>query len=80
MSRIRKGDLVQLSFRDHAEGTDHFEFTTYGRVQSQTRLAIVVCCWQYADTKKPVCAEDANVIVHTILKSTITRIQKLVPV
>lgn len=76
--RIRKGDLVQITFLDHAEGNDHFEFTTYGRVLSQTKDAIVVCGWQYSDLKKTVDPHDGNVIVHTILKVAITDIAKLV--
>ena len=79
MTKIRKGDLAQITVRDHAEGNDHFVFTTYGRVMSQTKHAIVICGWQYADTKKPVCPHDTNVIVHTILKVAITKIVKLVP-
>ena len=79
MNRIRKGDLAQITFLDHAEGNDHFEFTTYGRVLSQTKQVIVICGWQYSDLKRPVDPHDGNVIVHTILKVAITRIVKLVP-
>jgi len=76
--KIRKGDIAQITFLDHAEGSDHFEFTTYGRVMSQTKQAIVICSWQYSDTKQPVDPHDANVIVHTILKVAITKLVKLV--
>lgn len=75
--RVRKGDIIQITFLDHAEGNDHFEFTTFGRVLSQNKQAIVVCNWEYADTKQPADPHDSNVIMHTILKVAITRIVKL---
>jgi hypothetical protein len=78
--KVRKGDIVQVTFLDHAEGNDHFEFTTYGRILSQNKDAIVICSWQYSDTKEPVDPHDANVILHTILKVAITRITKLVAI
>ena len=77
--KIRKGDIIAITFLDHAAGNDHFEFTTYGRVVSQTKQAIVICGWQYSDTKQPVDPHDDNVIVHTILKVAITKLVKLVP-
>ena len=79
MNKTRKGDIIAITFLDHAAGNDHFEFTTYGRVVSQTKQAIVICGWQYSDTKQPVDPHDDNVIVHTILKVAITRLVKLVP-
>lgn len=79
MTKIRKGDIIAITFLDHAAGNDHFEFTTYGRVVSQTSQAIVICGWHYSDTKQPVDPHDDNVIVHTILKVAITKIVKLVP-
>ncbi len=77
---IRKGDIILVTFFDHAEGTDHFEFTTYGRVLSQSKLSIVICGWHYSDLKKAASVDDSNVIVHTILKSTITKIKRLVAI
>jgi hypothetical protein len=79
MNKTRKGDIIAITFLDHAAGNDHFEFTTYGRVVSQTMQAIVICGWQYSDTKQPVDPHDDNVIVHTILKVAITKLVKLVP-
>lgn len=79
MTRIRKGDLAQITFMDHAEGNDFFEFTTYGRVLSQTKHTIVICGWQYSDLRREVDPHDSNVILHTILKVAITEIVKLVP-
>ena len=76
--KVRKGDIAQITFLDHAEGNDHFEFTTYGRVLSQSKDAIVICGWQYSDIKEPVDPHDGNVIVHTILKVAITEVFKLV--
>jgi len=75
--KIRKGDIIAITFLDHAAGNEHFEFVTYGRVISQTNLAIVVCGWSYSDLKIPIDPHDSNVIVHTILKSAITRMVKL---
>lgn len=75
---VRKGDIIEIAFRDHAEGTDHFHFRTWGQVVSQTRLAIVVRAWDYEDGTLDGCdPHDGNVIVHTILKSTVTRLVKL---
>jgi hypothetical protein len=78
IQQVRKGDLIEVSFRDHAEGTDHFHFTTWGRVISQTKLAIVVCGWNYETPTQEIDPHDSNVIVHTILKSTITSMFRLV--
>lgn len=77
--KVRKGDIVQVTFLDHAEGSDHFEFTTYGRILSQNKDAIVICSWHYSDTKQAVDPHDSNVILHTILKVAITQIMKLYP-
>ena len=74
--KCRKGDLVAATFRDHAEGTDHFEFTVYGRVIRQSDIDIVICCWHYSDLKASIDPHDTNVIVHTIIKAAITGFKK----
>ena len=52
---------------------------TFQLIVSQTKQAIVICGWQYSDTKQPVDPHDDNVIVHTILKVAVTKLIKLVP-
>lgn len=74
--KCKKGDLVEITFDDHAEGTDHFNFVAYGQVVSQNKKSIVLTSWRHEHTTE-VSALDPNVIVHTILKSTITKLRVL---
>ena len=76
IQRCRKGDLVEIAFLDHAEGTDYFSFVTWGKVVSQSRAAVVVLAWGYDGERasEEIDAHDQSIIVHTILKSAITRL------
>lgn len=76
MQRCRKGDLIEIAFLDHAEGTEFYIFVTYGKVVSQSRAAIVLLAWGYDGerARDAINAHDANIVVYTILKSTIRRL------
>lgn len=74
--RVRKNDLVAVTFLDHSEGEEAIEFLVCGRVVKQTREAIVVGVWVYADPKRKV-EVASNVHAYTIVKSAIRKLDRL---
>jgi hypothetical protein len=83
--KVRKGDIVEITFLDHAKGGTHIEFTTWGRVVSQNKTSIVIgnwlyskdWSWTYLNNKDKHDPLDGNLTFHAILKSAITKVSKL---
>lgn len=83
--KVRKGDVVEITFLDHARGGTHFEFTTWGRVVKQDSKTIIIgnwlyskdWNWTYSEDEGKHSALDPNLTFHAIIKAAITRIVKL---
>jgi hypothetical protein len=77
--RLNVGDLVELTFLDHAENSDDaMEFVVYGKLFAITRTAYKVGSWVYADDVSR--AKDSNTDnenYFTIVKKAITKKRKL---
>lgn len=74
---MKRGDIVAITFLDHVESGDGAKaarFVVYGRVVRVDRLAVIVASWAYASRAKRC---DHNTTTYTILRSCITRIDKL---
>lgn len=62
------GDVVAVTFLDHAEKSDTLlEFTAYGRVAILTPEAITIDCWHYAAGAE----RDGNVERFTIARGVV---------
>ncbi len=77
MSRaFRRGWVVAITFDDHAEDSDEpVSCILYGRVTKVHRRYVVVESWANPDPD----AADDDIKQFTILKSTITHWDRLVP-
>jgi hypothetical protein len=68
------GDLVAVSFDDHARNQDAiFPFVLYGRVSILTDAALTVDCWCHADHS----VRDENTERYTVVRAAIRKIEKL---
>lgn len=76
--RLRKNDLVAVTFLDHSEGDEAILFTVCGRLLRQTRDALLVGVWVYADPRRKVEVAH-NVHTYTIIRSAIRKAVKLEP-
>jgi len=74
---LRRGNIVAVTFHDHATGGEHITFTVYGRVASVTRKAITIHSWDYAAETGD--SDDENVEAFTIVRSAIVRVVLLEP-
>jgi len=71
---IRRGQIVEVDFQDHAEGSKSMRFVVYGRIVSITRKAIAVECWGYRNKRAK---RDANSQTYTIVRGAIHKITQL---
>ena len=70
---MRKGDLVEIEFWDHADGDRAFLFKIWGKLHKVTKLAYTVCVWANVNPKDPDELEERR----TIVRSAVTKIHKL---
>jgi hypothetical protein len=70
---IAIGDILHVTFLDHAEGHNEICFEVFGRVAFKDRTKIVIVCWGYIEADQI----DDNVHCYTILRSAITAVKKL---
>lgn len=77
MSVVRRGQIVAVTFHDHASGGNHITFTVYGRVAKVTRKAITVHSWDYSEETGD--SDDENVEASTIVRSAIVSVVILEP-
>ena len=80
ISKLRKGDLVEVQFHDHCEdGSDAMDFTVWGRIRRTTRSSLIIESWAYthaADDAKDA-EESENRKVFVIVKKAIIGCSKL---
>lgn len=76
--KLRRGQIVEVQFYDHAlNASKPFKFIVYGRLSSITTNAICVDSWIYATRMYK---HDSNVERHAIVRSAIISIRQLKPV
>jgi hypothetical protein len=68
---MKPGDIVEIEFRDHAQGDETIVFCVYGRVIKRTRVDVTIGVWVYADAKYKPAANDPNVDTYTIARDAI---------
>lgn len=73
--KINIGDVVAITFDDHSEGEQHIVFEVFGVVLKRDRRSILVGSFVYPNSREI----DENVVVYTILRATIQRIEILRP-
>jgi hypothetical protein len=75
--RLHKGHIVCVEFLDHIKGgSAPIPFAVYGRLAHVGKKSLSVDSWCHVDPKTPF---DTNVDRVTIVRSTITKIVRLVP-
>lgn len=77
--RVRRGDVVEISFLDHAEhapdgDNSSLEFLVFGRVVEADRWKIQLETWCYADARLPY---DGNVVRYTLIRGAIRKLTVL---
>lgn len=68
---MRIGDIVELEFRDHAQGDETIVFCVWGRLVKRTRHDLTVAVWIYSDPKHKYKPGDPNVETYTIARDCI---------
>lgn len=71
--KISIGDVVSVVFDDHSEGEQHIVFEVFGVVFKKDRRSLVIGSFVYPDSRDI----DENVVVYTILRAAIKRIEVL---
>ena len=74
---MRKGDIVEVEFWDHADGPVPVKFKVWGRLRSVSKLAYTIYVWTYASPKEQELYDDDNVEQRTIVRTAVTKIKKL---
>ncbi len=76
--RIRRGQLVEVSFLDHCEGGGApLEFTVWGEVLSIDKVSLTIASWVYSDTKIHRDPKDPDIKSFTILRSTVKSLSRM---
>ena len=73
--KVTVGDVVAIVFDDHSEGEQHIVFEVFGVVLKRDRRSVLVGSFVYPQSSEI----DENVVVYTILRATIQRIEILRP-
>lgn len=68
---MRIGNLVEIKFRDHAEGESTFVFCVWGRLVRRTRTDLVIAVWDHAAVPRKRMANDPNVCMYTIARDAV---------
>ena len=77
MIRLRRGQIVAVTFLDHCEGGSlPLAFTVYGRLAAVTETCLTIIGWEYAEKTKRF-AVDRNTTPWNILRSCISQIVHL---
>jgi hypothetical protein len=66
---VRIGDVVEIEFRDHAQGDETIVFCVWGRLIKRSRTDLVVAVWDYSTAPKRRHPDDSNVEKFTIALS-----------
>ena len=78
MARLRRGQIVAVTFLDHCQGgRDPLQFVVYGRLAAITATCVTIIGWQYAEKSKSL-AIDQNSTSWNIVRSAISKITRLV--
>jgi hypothetical protein len=68
---MKIGDIVEIEFRDHAQGDETIVFCVYGRVLKRTRDDVTVGVWVYSDPKHKSLPGDPNIESFSIARAAI---------
>jgi len=68
---MRKNNIVEIEFRDHARGDETLVFKVFGRVLRVTRVEVTVGVWTYSDPRERFRPDDPNVDKYTIARDAI---------
>lgn len=68
---MRKNNIVEIEFRDHARGDETLVFKVFGRVLRVTRVEVTVGVWTYSDPSERFRPDDPNVDKYTIARDAI---------
>ena len=77
MPALKLGQIAEIRFLDHCEGSDDgepMEFVVWGRVSAVKRTAYEVTCWGYADDKRQ---GDDNETRFSIVRKAILSTRRL---
>jgi hypothetical protein len=78
--RPRRGHVVAVEFLDHVEdGVRPLSFVKYGRIDHIDVECIVIDSWAYSRGIDERAFGEANISRHTIVRSAVTKITRLVP-
>lgn len=67
------GDVVAVVFDDHSEGEQHIVFEVFGTVLRKDRRSLLIGSFVYAGSNEI----DENVVVYTILRAAIRKLEVL---
>jgi hypothetical protein len=68
---MRIGDIVEIEFRDHAQGDATIVFCVWGRLVKRSRTDLVIAVWDYSTPPRRRNGSDPNVEVYTIARDAI---------
>lgn len=69
---MRIGDVVEIEFRDHAQGPETIVFLVWGRLVKRSKTDLVIAVWDYVSPpKRRSLANDPNVETYTIARDAV---------
>lgn len=68
---MKLGDIVEIEFRDHAEGDTTLVFCVWGRLVKRTRTDLVIAVWDYSVPGRRRDLADPNVATYTIARDAV---------
>lgn len=68
---MRVGDIVEIEFRDHAQGDETIVFCVWGRLVKRTRTDLVVAVWDYSTPARRRNLADCNIEKFTIARDAV---------
>jgi len=69
---MRIGDIVEIEFRDHAQGHETIVFLVWGRLVKRTKTDLVIAVWDYAaPPRRRSFANDPNVETFTLARDAV---------
>lgn len=68
---MRIGDIVEIEFRDHAQGDETIVFCVWGRLVKRTRTDLVVAVWDYSTPARRRNLSDSNIEKFTIARDAV---------
>lgn len=78
MSKLRRGQVLQVTFLDHVQGHgEPLELVAFGRLLRFDRLSLTILSWTQADPSIEQDPADGNNVSFTILRSTVKSLKRL---